>query len=73
MHPVPDNHGLAERQPRFRAVPIHEFVDRMPVTALSIGTREAVEDDRLCDLEIRQSQDRLGSEEFALAFESSAS
>jgi hypothetical protein len=67
MHPVPDDHRLAERQPRFRAIPFHEFVDRMPVTALSVGTRKAVEDGGLCDLEVRQAQDRFGSKKFPLA------
>ena len=41
--------------------------DRMPVTALSVGTRKAVEDGRLRYLEIRQSQDRLRSDKFSLA------
>jgi hypothetical protein len=67
MHPVPDDHSLAERQPRFRAIPFHEFVDRMPITALSVGTRQAVDDGGLCDLEVRQAQDRLGSKKFPLA------
>ena len=66
MHPVLDNHCLAERQPRLRAIPIHEFVDCMPVSALSIRTRKAVEDGGLRDLEVRQSQDRLGSKKFFL-------
>lgn len=46
MHSVPDNHGLAERQPRLGTIPIHELVNRVPVAALSIGAGKAIEDRR---------------------------
>jgi hypothetical protein len=54
---------LLERQSRFGTVPIHEFVSRMPVAALSVGARKTVENRGLCGLKVRQPQDRLGSTE----------
>ena len=36
MHSISNDHGLAERQSRLGAVPLHEFVDCMPITGLSI-------------------------------------
>src|ERR1035437_8412515 len=59
MHSVPDDHGFAERQPRLGTIPIHEFVNRVPVAALSVRAGEAVEDGGLRDLEVWQSQNRL--------------
>jgi len=50
MHSVPEDHGFAERQPRLGTIPLHEFVDRVPVPALSIGTGKAVEDSGFRDL-----------------------
>ena len=43
MHSVPDAHGFAERQSRLGAIPLHEFVDCVPVATLSIGAGNAVE------------------------------
>jgi hypothetical protein len=43
MHSVPKDHGFAERQPGLGTIPIHEFVDRVPVAALSIGAGKAVD------------------------------
>src|ERR1035441_4242391 len=59
MHSVPDDHGLAERQPRLGAVPLHELVNCMPIAALSIGAVKAVEDRGFRGFEVGQSQDRL--------------
>src|SRR5260370_140146 len=51
MHSVSEDHGFAERQTRLRAVPLNEFVNSMPVAALTIGTRIA----------LHYSTDRLGA------------
>lgn len=40
--PITEDDGLAEREPRFRAVPFNEFLDRMPVPSLGIDRTEAV-------------------------------
>jgi hypothetical protein len=42
MHSVPHDYGLAERQPWLGAVPLHEFVNSMPIAPLGIWAREAV-------------------------------
>jgi hypothetical protein len=39
VHSVPNDHGLVERQSRLGAIPLHEFVNDMPIAALSIGAR----------------------------------
>ena len=44
MHPVPEDHGLGERQPRPGTIPLHEFFDRGALAALSIGAGKAVEE-----------------------------
>jgi hypothetical protein len=36
VHPVADDHSLAKRQSRLRAVPVHEFVNGVPISALSV-------------------------------------
>jgi hypothetical protein len=59
MHSVPEDHGFAERQPRLGTIPIHEFVNRVPVAALSIGTRKAVEDSGLRDFEVLQTEHQI--------------
>jgi hypothetical protein len=58
MHSVPEDR-FAERQARLGAVPLHEFVNRMPVTALGIGAGKAVEHRGFRGFEVGQSQDRL--------------
>jgi hypothetical protein len=59
VHSVPEDHGFAERQPRLGAIPVHEFVNRVPVPALSIGTGKAIEDSRFGDFEVWQPQHRF--------------
>ena len=66
MHSVPDDHRLAERQPRLGAIPLHEFVNRMPIAALGIGTGKAVEDSGFRDFEVWQPQDRFRARRFSL-------
>jgi hypothetical protein len=36
MDTIPENDALAERKPRFRAIPLDEFVNGVPVSSLSI-------------------------------------
>ncbi len=36
VYAVPKDNGLAEREPRLRAVPFDEFLDRVPVASLSV-------------------------------------
>ena len=43
MHPVTDNNRLAERQSRFRAVPVHEFIYGMTIAALSVRAGKTAE------------------------------
>jgi hypothetical protein len=66
MHSVPKDHSFAERQPGLRTIPIYEFVDRVPVPALSIGTGKAVEDSGLRDFEVRQPQHGFGGPSFGV-------
>ena len=53
MHSIPDDNCLAEGQPRLGTIPIHKFVDRVPVSALRVGAGKAVEHRGLCDFEVR--------------------
>ncbi len=59
MHSISYDHGLAERQSRLGAVPLHEFVNCMPIAALSIGAGKTVEDRGFRGFEVGQSQDRF--------------
>jgi hypothetical protein len=43
---------------RLGAIPIHEFVNRVPVAALSIRTGKAVKDRGFRDIEVWQLQNR---------------
>jgi hypothetical protein len=56
VHTISQNDSLAKRQARLRAVPIDELVDGVPVAALCIGGRQAVDDGRLRMFEVGQSQ-----------------
>ena len=67
MHSVPKDHGFAERQPGLGTIPIHEFVDRVPVAALSIGAGKAVEDSGFRDFEVWQPQHRFRGPSFCIA------
>src|SRR5258707_6196894 len=59
VHPVAEDNSLAERQPRLRAVPVHEFVDGMTIAALGVRAGEAVENRGLRDFKVREWQDRF--------------
>jgi hypothetical protein len=59
MHSVSDHYGIAERQSWFGAVPVNEFVDGMPITALGIGARKAVHDRCFRHFQARESHYRL--------------
>jgi hypothetical protein len=67
MHSVPEGYSFAERQPRLGTIPIHEFVDRVPVPALGIGTGKAVEDSGFRDFKVWQPQHRFGGPSFGIA------
>jgi hypothetical protein len=41
---VAQDHGFAERQSRLGAVPLHEFINSVPIAALGVWAGEAVED-----------------------------
>lgn len=56
MHSVPEDHRFDERETRLGTIPLHEFVNRVPVAALSIGTGKAVQDSRSRDIEVRQPE-----------------
>jgi hypothetical protein len=67
VHPIPNDHCLAEGKPRFGAVPIHEFVDGVAIAPLRIRARQTVENRGLRDFKIGQPQDRLGDSSFGFA------
>ncbi len=66
MHSVSEDHRFAERQPWLGTVPIQEFVNRVPIPALSIGTGKAVEDSTLGNLEVWQPQHRFRGPSFGI-------
>jgi hypothetical protein len=68
MHSVPEDYGLAERQPWLGTIPIYELVNRVPVAALSIGTGKAVEESGFRDFEVWQPQHLFRGAPFALRF-----
>ena len=43
---IPKHHDAIERQPWLRTVPVHEFVDRMPIPALRVRAAQAVQNCR---------------------------
>jgi len=59
VHAISKDNGLTEREPRLRAVPFDELLDRVPVASLSIDRTEAVQHRRLCLVQVRQPQDRF--------------
>src|SRR5215831_2849035 len=58
VHSVPDDHALAEGQSRLGTIPLHEFVNRIPIAALSIRAGKAVESRRFCGFEVGQPLNR---------------
>jgi hypothetical protein len=43
MNPVTQDDSSAEREPRFRAVPLHEFINSVSVSSLGISGGQAVQ------------------------------
>ena len=57
VYAISEDNGLTEREPRLRAVPFDELLDRVPVPSLSIDRTEAVKHRRLRLVQVRQPQD----------------
>jgi len=53
MNSIAEHNGPAEREPRLRAVPLHEFFNGVPVTALRVCRGQAVQNGRFCLIQIR--------------------
>src|SRR5262249_54373411 len=64
---ISEDDGLAEREPRLRAVPLNEFLDRMPVSSLCVNRTEAVQNSRLRLVQVGQAQHCFWSAPFPLA------
>jgi hypothetical protein len=67
VYAIPENNGLAEREPRLRAVPFNEFFDRVSVASLSVDRTEAVQNRRFRLVQVRQAQDCFGNAPFPLS------
>jgi hypothetical protein len=52
---ISENHDPIERQTRFRAIPINEFVYCVAIPTAGIGAGETIEDCGLGEFEIRQA------------------
>ena len=52
MDSIAEHNGPAEREPRLRAVPLHEFFNGVPVTALRVCRGQAVQNGRFCLIQI---------------------
>jgi len=50
MRPIAQDHYPVERQARFRAIPVNEFIDRVTITSLGVRTCETVQDRGFCML-----------------------
>jgi hypothetical protein len=59
MHSVPEDDRFAERQARLGTVPLNEFVNCMPLTALGIGEERLLSTADFAGFKVGQSQDRL--------------
>src|ERR1039458_2689858 len=62
IDPVACHHSLVESKARLGAVPVDKFTDRMVVGPLRAARGQAVEDGGFRLFEIRQFQNRFGSE-----------
>ncbi len=59
VYAIPEDNGLTEREPRLRAVPFDELLDRVPVASLSIDRTEGVQHRRLRLVQVTQPQNRF--------------
>ena len=52
MNSIAEHNGPAEREPRLRAIPLHEFFNRVPVTALRVCRGQAAQNGGFCLIQI---------------------
>ena len=53
---VAGDHNLVKRQARLGAVPLNEFVDSVPISALRLGCAKAIQDRRFAVIQIREAE-----------------
>lgn len=59
VHAIPEYNGLAEREPRLRAVPFDELLNGVPVASLRIDRTETIQNRGFRLIQVRQPQHRL--------------
>ena len=62
MNSIAEHNGSAEREPRLRTVPLHEFFNGVPVTALRVCRGQAVQNGGFCLIQIGKRRTALGLE-----------
>ena len=53
MHSIRKDDGRAALEPRFRTVPLNEFINRVTVPCLGIDRAQAVENSGFCLVQVR--------------------
>ena len=53
---ITGDHNLVERQARFGAVPLNEFIDRVSISALRLERAKAIEDRRFAVVQIWEAE-----------------
>ncbi len=66
MDTVPEYYNLVEGEAGLRALPVNEFVDGVPVAALGIRTRQAIEHGGLGVVKIGQAKNCLRNPAFLI-------
>jgi len=61
MNTIPEHYGLVEGKAKLRAIPVHELIDGVPVSALGLGAIQAIENGGFSVIEVGQSKDSLRS------------
>jgi hypothetical protein len=61
MNTIPEHYGLVEGEAWFRAIPIHKFIDGVPVSALGFGASQAIENGSFGVIPIGQTENSLRS------------
>ena len=56
VNAIAEHHGLVEGEARLRAIPIHELIDGVPVSALGFGASQAIENGSFGVIQIGQSE-----------------
>jgi hypothetical protein len=56
MNTIPEHYGLVEGEARLRAIPVHKFIDGVPVSALGFGASQTIEYGSFGVIQIGQSE-----------------